>query len=323
MIKTISFFILLISNVSFAWTGQTFSNDISEENGMKSTIKEYDSKKSYLKFIEESDEYVGIKSKGDAKKSYLFNQQDSKSDIEKRKKSIKETGNKIIGTYENSEEYIVRKKSALVREISYKGNSTFGFGYFINSFAYKDDSGIFKKVFEDDPKSSDTGILQIYFHKFIYRGVIDISAGLNLSASQHKGRGKFETSGDYSTMYFKLVTIPLDLALALEMPVTTWIKLSGASGPSIVGLSQSRTDFGKNEDGRRRRQVGYGYFVDVRFKFSISNVFPSNSINIFEGMGITKMFFDINYRMQSYSNFQDPVDISGSSIGLGFSFEFI
>ncbi len=44
---------------------------------------------------------------------------------------------------------------------------------------------------------------------------------------------------------------------------------------------------------------------------------------LFTSSEITNLYMNLEIRHESYKNFQDPIEVSGTSFGAGFTFEYL
>ena len=143
-------------------------------------------------------------------------------------------------------------------------------------------------------------------------------AGLGFST----GRGIF-VSGDRSDTTFKLWEIPVDIGLGLEIPFSSWFKISGTAGPSAMVLAQNRSDFERGEKGKRKYQISPGYFLNGQVKINLTGFNDETAHELFTSSHITNLYLNLEARMQSYKDFQDDIDVTGTSLGIGFTFEYL
>jgi hypothetical protein len=212
-------------------------------------------------------------------------------------------------------------------DINYKRRNAahwnFSFSYLKDSFSYKDPNDIYQKTFKESTGSVQAGYLMFSSDYFLTRKLIDTTIGLNAGFGYQKGKGYFINSYNESDTVFQLWTIPIDLSAGVEIPFSGFLKASASAGPSIMGLLQTRNDREKGESYKRRRQISAGYFLEGKFQISLTDFFPKYGYSLFKDYDITKAFFDIQARVQNYNKFQDELEISGTSLGLGFTFEYL
>jgi hypothetical protein len=226
------------------------------------------------------------------------------------------------GTYDNATQYLEIDRAQQLREIRSKGKWNFGFIYIKDDFEYKDPSNIFRKTYEDSTGSVKGGLLQISMSKYFTKRWVYLGIGMNGAVGYNNGKGIF-VNNEQSNASFTLWTLPLDLTLSLDIPVTKYFQLSATGGPSFMGLIQNRSDRDSGEAYKQRRQFSYGYFYGGRFKISLASVFRESAIKMFSHYDITNYFLTLESRFQNYENFQDDLSISGASFGVGFTFEYL
>lgn len=88
-------------------------------------------------------------------------------------------------------------------------------------------------------------------------------------------------------------------------------------------LYQNRNDFQQGEKGRNKTQISHGQFANAQFKINLSGFNSDTAYDLFTSSQITNLYLNIEARYQSYRNFQDEIKISGTSLGLGFTFEYL
>ena len=102
-----------------------------------------------------------------------------------------------------------------------------------------------------------------------------------------------------------------------------WFKIAAVAGPSTEALYQNRSDYAQGEKGKNKIQVSYGQFANAQFKFNLSGFSSSTAYELFTESQITNLLLNLEVRYQDYHHFQDPVKISGTSFGVGFTFEYL
>ena len=90
-----------------------------------------------------------------------------------------------------------------------------------------------------------------------------------------------------------------------------------------MGISQSRDDKERGEDEKHRRQYSFGYFGHAKAQISLSSLFHDLAFGGFSQYQMTNMYLNLEARHQSYENFQDDISITGTSFGIGFTFEYL
>jgi len=226
------------------------------------------------------------------------------------------------GTYDKSTQYLEIDRVKQLNDIRRQGKWSFGFLYLKDDFEYKDPSNIFRKTYEDSTGSVKGGLLQISMTKFFTKRWVYLGIGMNGAVGYNNGKGIF-VNNEQSNANFTLWTLPLDLSLSMDIPVSKYFQLSAHGGPSFMGLIQNRSDRDPGERYKQRRQFSYGYYYGGRVKISLASIFKESALKMFSNYDITNYFLSLESRFQNYENFQDELSISGASFGVGFTFEYL
>ncbi len=228
------------------------------------------------------------------------------------------------GTFDKSTEYLEVDRAKQASEIRSRGKWNFGFIYIKDEYSYKDPGSIFQKTYEDGTGSVKGGLLQFSMSKYFTRKWVYLGFGMNASVGYNNGKGIFtNTNNEQSNASFTLWTLPVDLALSMDIPVTKYFQLSATGGPSFMGLIQTRSDREAGDADKQKRQFSYGYFYGGRLKVSLASVFRESAIKMFSHYDVTNYFISFETRFHNYENFQDELSISGASFGVGFTFEYL
>lgn len=209
-----------------------------------------------------------------------------------------------------------------------RGKRVFHMEYLRDEYSYASQDDKFERTYRKEVPHKDNprnwGMINLGMEHFLARSVVDFTVGGAFGLGLNQGRGMFAGSDVKSSARFSLWTIPFDLVLGMGLKLGRWMKLSVAGGPSIMGLIQTRSD---KEDTRaekkRRRQFSYGYIGTGRLQIALSDIIPKSTFAYYSEYNISKVYMNIFGRYQNYANFQDEdIAITGTSIGLGFSFEY-
>jgi len=256
------------------------------------------------------------------KKSPFMSGYDDKQMDKKLDKNASDVGVTTMGTFSNATNYLEHDMKILLSDIEMKGKKAVSFNYYKDTFDYVSKSDVFNKVYRGDPKSYNVGTFQLAYNYFyIKKEHLDCFIGTNLGFGYNQGPGVFIYSREVSDTTFRLVTLPADFTVGFGLRPGKWLKLNLEGGPSAMGLYQTRSDRNSGERGKRRRQVGFGYYGQGALKISMSNIFPKYYHSLYYGMNLTKVWLNVLARYHYYSNFQDDIQISGVSFGIGFAFE--
>jgi hypothetical protein len=261
-----------------------------------------------------------ISKKSDPDVLFTKNKEDLTIKDESRKR-LEDSGYTAPGTFEHQENYIEINKKEMAADFRKHSSGALNLTFIKNNFSYDSQNDIINKTLSGY-KHVRGGALYIRSDQYFYRTAYlnsfwSLGAGLGFNS----GRGIFVT-GDRSDTTFRLWEIPVDAGIGLEIPIYHWFKISGTAGPSATGLYQNRSDFQQGEKGKNKIQVSYGEFANAQFKFNLSGFSDNMAYDLFTESKITNLFLNLEVRYQNYQNFQDEIKISGTSYGIGFTFEY-
>jgi hypothetical protein len=238
--------------------------------------------------------------------------------------SKKQTNQYPAGVLKVDDKYLIHDNSKTVYELRNSGNYTFGLIYFNDSYSYVDPTSNFIRTYEQSTGSIKGGFLQLQFEKFLSRKYIDFTVGMNIGLGYNNGRGIFlDGNSTESETKFNLWSLPLDFSIAIDIPISSWVKVTAYGGPSVMGIIQSRDDREQEDDDKIIRQMSFGYFYGAKLRFSLTNLFKKKAIKLYDQFEITRYFLTIDSRIHEYSEFKDNLSISGASFGVGFTFEYL
>ncbi len=230
----------------------------------------------------------------------------------------------VLGANEDSAEYAEISTRKILREFKNKGKQDFSFLFYRDDYVYDNGKNNFETIFRDNGSKPRHGlILRLLGNYYLYRSLpVDVATGFNLGVGYNSGKAVFVSGAKAQDVQMTLWTVPLDFAMTLEIPLY-FLKVGIAGGPSAMGLVQERNDFDYGQKRRRVIQAGIGHFLAARVKISLNEIFPSSGFELLKLNNVTNLYLIAEGRQQSYSKFKSPeVKISGTSFGLGFSFEY-
>ena len=308
----------------WAFSSNLFAEDFSQsvlgqklDKDMEKIYKDIEKDSTFLPGSAKDPEFK----KTDKKSPFLSGYDDQQME-KKLDKHAPDVGVTPMGTFSNATNYLEHDMKILLHDIEMRGKKSISLNYYKDTFDYVSKGDVFNKVYRDDPKSYNVGTLQLAYNYFyIKKEYLDWFIGTNLGFGYNQGPGVFIYSREVSDTTFRLATFPTDFSVGFGLRPGKWLKLNLEGGPSAMGLMQSRTDRNSGERGKRRRQIGFGYYGQGALKISLSNIFPKYYHSLYYGMNLTKVWLNVLARYHYYSNFQDDIQISGVSLGIGFSFE--
>jgi hypothetical protein len=238
-------------------------------------------------------------------------------------KKYESVGYTLPGTFEKSENYLENDKAVMASDFRKLSNSSINITFIKDDFSYESNNDIINKTISEGYKHVKGGAFHVRNDQYINRTFLmntfwSIGAGVGYNS----GLGLF-LNGEQSNTTFKLWEVPLDLSLGLEIPISPWFKISGSAGPSVLALFQNRDDFISGEKGKNKSQISYGQFANAQFKVNLAGFSSETAYDLFTSSQITNLYLNLEARFQNYQNFQDNIKISGTSFGIGFTFEHL
>lgn len=235
----------------------------------------------------------------------------------------RENGYNPPGTFENEENYLEMDKRSFTKNLNRVSSHGLNLMYYKNDYTYTSPNDIITKTINSTPGHLKLGTFYLRSDQYLYkrdwaRAYWAFGGGLSFSS----GKGIF-VDGVASDSPFRLWEFPLDLGMGAEIPIGKILKLSMTGGPSLLGIIQNRSDLMANEPGKNKWQLSYGTFLSCQFKLSLPGLSSEKAYDLFISNAITNMFITLEARYQNYAHFLDPISISGTSFGGGFTFEFL
>ena len=239
------------------------------------------------------------------------------------RKKYQDFGYTLPGAFEKQENYTDLDKTAMAQDFRKVSTGAINISFYKNDYIYESTNDIINQTIGSGYKSLKGGALLFRHDDYFMRTLLinaywSIGAGVSFST----GRGIF-VNGQRSDAAFNFWEVPVDLGVGLDIPLYSWFKVAATAGPSVLGLIQSRSDFQRGEAGKRKYQVSPGYFLNGQMKINLSGFNDETAYELFTTSHITNLYLNLEGRMQSYENFQDKVSISGTSFGIGFTFEYL
>lgn len=281
-------------------------------------------KSPYIIEDEETSEVEKYKVKKNAQADYLFNT-DVKEVTVKDDPRLKfeEVGYTTPGTYEKSDTYLEHDKAAMAMDFRKQSSGGFNIAFVKDNYSYESTNDIINRTIGEGYKHVKGGAIHLRSDQYFFRtDFLNTFWLVGAGVGYNSGRGIF-INGQRSNTTFKFWEVPVDFGLGLEVPIYHWFKLSAAGGPSALGLFQNRNDFQKGEKGRNKVQASYGQFANAQVKVNLSGFSSETAYDLFTSSKITNLFLNLEARYQSYQNFLDDIKISGTSFGIGFTFEYL
>ncbi len=239
------------------------------------------------------------------------------------KKKLEDVGYVPVGTYEKSQNYIELDKSQMSSDFRNKSSSAFTFTFIKNNYEYTSLNDVINRTIGEGYKHVKGGTLHLRSDQYFFRkDYMNLFWMGGAGVGYNSGRAIFVT-GERSDTTIRLWEIPVDLGVGVELPLYHWFKVVGTAGPSVMVLSQNRSDYLRGEDGKNKMQVSYGQFASAQFKFNLTGMSTNLAYDLFSESKITNLLLNLEVRYHNYQNFQDDIKVSGTSVGIGFTFEYL
>lgn len=327
MMKTRNLLILFLFAVIGPWShaaddiGQVVSG--TEVEDVLGAIKETESSP-YVVKDRNTGELENYKLDTDARPDFVFGKKiDEVSVKDDLRKKYEDVGYTLPGTFDKSANYLEHDKSEIAKDLRKLSSNGINITFIKDDFSYESKDDIINRTISEGYKHVKGGALHIRSDQYFFRtDYLNVFWSLGAGLGYNSGRGIF-VNGQQSNTTFKLWEVPVDLGLGLEIPISQWFKISGVAGPSVMGLIQNRNDLVSGEKGRNKVQVSYGQFANAQFKLNLSGLSSDTAYDLFTSSKITNLFLNLEARYQNYQNFQDEIKISGTSFGVGFTFEYL
>lgn len=309
---------LIISCSAYADLDHTVSGDSNIEDVLSKS--EEGSNSPYLTNGEDPNGVEKMKAKG---KDFMFNPSDEVSGVVSEKRRLNDVGYMPPGSMENLDNYLEVDKPKAVKDIRKASSGGLNLSYIKNDYNYTSTNDIINQTISRGAGHIKGGTLYLRNDSYFFKtAALNTHWSLGGGVGYNSGKGIF-VNGQRSETRFNLWEMPIDAALGLEVPVSTWFKIAGTGGGSVLTLLQNRSDYGRGEKGKRKFQFSPGYFANAQFKINLTGFSDNMAYELFTSSEITNMFLNLEVRYQNYSSFKDPITISGTSFGLGFTFEYL
>ncbi len=240
-----------------------------------------------------------------------------------KRKQLEDVGYTTPGSFEKNDNYIEIDKKEMAANFRNQSSGSFNVSFIKNDYSYQSENNVINRTISEGYKHIKGGALCLRSDQyFLRRDYLNSFWSVGAGVGYNSGRAVFVT-GERSDTTFRLWEIPIDAGIGIEIPIYRWFKLSGTAGPSVMSLYQNRSDFQSGEKGKNKIQVGYGPFANAQFRFNLSGFNDETAYTLFTESKITNLSMNLEVRYHNYSHFQDDIKISGTSFGLGFTFEYL
>jgi len=304
--------LLMVMNFTMADTAQNLSGQI--------TDSPYENQK------EESEETPFLSG---THKDKALSVKDSKGNIPAPGSSNDSWTNSIQGQSafidQDNSNYQEFSNDEIVKKLHKKSKSAWGFSYYMDTYDYKDADNLFNRTFDSDSAdSTQAGYLMMNYRRNFYRGFADLFFQLDAGFSYNTGKGLFSDDNSESRTTINFWVVPIDFMLGTKIHLGRYVGLSLAGGPSVAAILQNRSDREEGADDKDLRQMGTGYAAQASLDISLSQIFSSYGNYLKNNSEVSDLSLSFIGRTMQLSNFKkEDLEISGTSIGVGFKFELL
>lgn len=118
--------------------------------------------------------------------------------------------------------------------------------------------------------------------------------------------------------------VPIDLGVTYRASYNS-MGLKFSAGLTGAGMIQSRSDFREDEKGKNLNRLGQGLFAMTRFDYSLGSLMKKTRKEIFYNYGFSnfRLNLDFKYQYLSFNGEEKELDFSGTSLGVGVSFDVL
>lgn len=245
------------------------------------------------------------------------------SDKKVKALELEDFGYNALGTVPESTSYENIDKKYMVQDFRILSKAALNLSFINNGYDYTSKNDIINQTLDTGFHSGKGGYLLVRNDSYITKArFLNTHWSLGTGIGFSTGKGVF-IDGTRSDATINFWEVPLELGLGIEIPISSWFKLVGTGGGGALGVVQSRSDYKKGDKGKRKYQVSPGYFGSAQFKINLTGFSTNWAYDIFTSSDITNIFLNLELRHQSYENFKDDISIAGTSIGAGFTFEYL
>lgn len=323
-LKTLSLFLIFCFSASASDFGIAMPDQIQEGDYKFSEDDSENSKDNGVDFNLGDRGFDGeIKSGQEEKPFAIMDENIPKKPDVGENDSLLHSGNDVPFTHEGRDSVITFKNKDIHKEIYNKSDTALSLSYFIDQYDVTGRNGVFDRTY-DSNGGKRGGSLHLSYDYYLTNGWFNLFYGGGLGLGFSSGEGQFSSSTSVNTnTEFQLFSVPADVRLGFEFVPSRYFKLNVSGGPSVMGLYQSRNDLPRGSEDKHRRQISYGYYGQAKLQLNMSAFFSSLAFRTYSNSDMTNLFLNLEARTQSFENFQDDISITGSSFGLGFTFEYL
>lgn len=209
----------------------------------------------------------------------------------------------------------------------YDGQSKDGisFSYIYDTYTYSDSADVYERTFrnENSAKSIQSGYLTFSYKRKFTSNVISLLGDFSLAVAYASGKG-LNSQGELSRTSFQFWTVPLEYMLGARVSAGKYVSINLFGGPALAFVIQNRNDRERGAPDKKVQQFGYGYSGYLSLDLSLTKINPEYGISLKRSSDITDLSISLIAKTTNLGNFKDEdFEISGTSLGISFNFEYL
>jgi len=290
------------------------------DNKFEEEIKEFSNGSVFIQGSSAEDESLNSKRKESS--VFLLEERDEENFNAKGKSRFMNSNIKPIGAEEHLESVVTINNKGMLKDLHNQGSKAYSFSYVKDDYIYTKSNSNADNIF-NGKTGTHYGTFHFGYQSFFSGETFKFLWGMNVGMGYATGKGDF-IDGIQSEVDFKYYRVPVDLSLGFYLSLGRFLGVKVLGGPSVLGIFQNRSDGGGSSGKRDSRQIGFGYFGEGRLSLKLSQMSGDLGFRMFSDYGVSDFNLDLLIRHENYSKYaQDNLSSSGSSIGAGFTFDYL
>ena len=261
--------------------------------------------------------YDDVKAKKD--KDFTTIYQDNKNKRDRKNTNYLDAVN-VSDPKSIEEAYILNQK---YEDLS---QSIYSFSIYSSSLFSPIENSLFEKIFKSD-NSSGYGPFYIEYDTSFgdEKKVGGLGYHFGFGFGYFQGFARTVGTNIETKTRLTLWFIPVDLGLTYRASLTNSVGVKLSAGVTGSGMIQSRSDFRDNESGKNSNRIGQGYFALGRMDFRLGDIMLETRKNFYHNYGFSnfRLNLDFKYQFISFNGDGKELDFSGTSLGVGVSFDVL
>lgn len=204
--------------------------------------------------------------------------------------------------------------------------SIYSFSVYSSSLFSPVENSLFETIFKSD-NSSAYGPLYIEYDTSFGEGkkVNGLGYHFGFGFGYFQGFARTVSTSVETKTRLTLWFIPVDLGLTYRASFSKSLGAKISTGLTASGMIQSRSDFRDNESGKNSNRLGQGFFAMGRMDFRLGEFLLETRKRLYQNYGFSnfRLNLDLKYQFISFNGDGNELDFSGTSLGVGVSFDVL